>query len=40
CLYSYLLNGDETFLDTCDVNGDGYINSADITEVYSILLGN
>ena len=40
CIYNYLLNGDETFLDTCDVNGDGYITSADVTVIYNILLGN
>jgi hypothetical protein len=38
-LYNYLLNGDETFIDTCDVNGDGYITSADVTVVYNYLLG-
>ncbi len=40
CIYNYLLNGDETFLDTCDVNGDGYITSTDVTVIYNILLGN
>jgi uncharacterized repeat protein (TIGR02543 family) len=39
CVYNYLLNGDDTFIDTCDVNGDGYITSADITVIYNILLG-
>ena len=39
-LYDYLLNGDETFLNTLDVNGDGNVTSADITSVYDILLGN
>ncbi len=37
-IYDYLLNGDETFLDTSDVNGDGYVTSADVTAVYDILL--
>ena len=40
CIYNYLLNGDETFLDTCDVDGDGYITSTDVTVIYNILLGN
>ena len=39
-LYSYLLNGDNTYVSTSDVNGDGSITSADITAVYSIVLGN
>ena len=39
-IYNYLLNGDQTFIDTCDVNGDGFITSADITVIYNILLGN
>ena len=39
CIYNYLLNGDDTFIDTCDVNGDGVITSADITFIYNILLG-
>ena len=39
CLYNYLLNGDETFIDTSDVDGDGFINSVDITVIYNILLG-
>ena len=37
-IYDYLLNGDETFLDTSDVNGDGYITSADVTAIYDLLL--
>ena len=40
CVYNYLLNGDETFIDTCDVNGDGAVTSADVTVIYNILLGN
>ena len=39
CIYSYLLNSDETFIETSDVNADGAITSADITAIYSILLG-
>ena len=39
CVYNYLLNSDETFIDTCDVNGDGFITSSDITVIYNILLG-
>lgn len=38
-LYNYLVNGDETFIETSDVNGDGAINAADITVIYNILLG-
>ena len=30
-IYNYLLNGDETFVSTCDVDGDGAITSHDIT---------
>ena len=37
-IYNYLLNGDESFLNTSDVNGDGYINAVDITIIYEILL--
>ena len=40
CIYNYLLNGDESFIDTCDANGDGNITSADVTFIYNILLGN
>ncbi len=40
CLYNYLLNGDETYLDTSDVDGDGYITTTDITVIYNIMLGN
>lgn len=39
-LYNYLLNGDETYLNTSDVNGDDFITSSDITVIYNILLGN
>ena len=39
CIYNYLLNGDETFIDTCDVNGDGFITTVDITVIYNIMLG-
>jgi formylglycine-generating enzyme required for sulfatase activity len=38
-LYNYLLNNDDTYLATSDVNGDGNVTSADVTAVYSILLG-
>ena len=38
-IYNYLLNNDETFIETSDVNGDGHITSVDITIIYSILLG-
>lgn len=38
CIYNYLLNGDQTFIDTCDVDGDGYITSSDITVMYNIML--
>ena len=37
-LYNYILNGDNTFLETSDVNGDGSINAADVTAVYNIIL--
>jgi subtilisin family serine protease len=40
CIYNYLLNGDTTFLATCDVDGDGSVSSVDITCIYNILLGN
>ena len=40
CIYNYLLNGDTTFIDTCDVDGDGIITTTDITVIYNILLGN
>mgnify|MGYP002869084204 CR=1 FL=1 len=39
-LYNYLLNGDETYLDTGDVDGDGSITAADITAIYNVILGN
>lgn len=39
CIYNYLLNGDETFIDTCDVDGDGFITTVDITVIYNIMLG-
>jgi len=38
-LYSYILNNNQTFIDSSDVNGDGSINSSDITAVYKIILG-
>ncbi len=38
-LYNCLLNGDTTYLSSCDVNGDGYVNGADVTCLYSIILG-
>ena len=37
-LYSYLLNGDETFIATSDVDGDGSVTSSDVTMIYSILM--
>ena len=39
-LYSYILNGTDTFIATSDVNGDKSINAADVTAVYNIILGN
>ena len=39
CIYNYLLNGDETYLETSDVDGDGNITTTDITVIYNILLG-
>ena len=39
-LYNYLLNGDDTYLNSSDINGDGSITSADITTIYNILLDN
>ena len=39
-IYDYLLDGDQTFLNSLDVNADGAINAADITAIYDILLGN
>ena len=39
-IYNYLLNSDETFIDTSDVDGDGFITTGDITFIYNILLGN
>lgn len=38
-IYNYLLNGDETYKDTCDIDGDGIISAVDITALYNILLG-
>ena len=38
-IYNYLLNGDETFIDTSDVDGDGFITTVDITVIYNIMLG-
>ena len=38
CIYNYLLNGDETYLETSDVDGDGNITTTDITVIYNILL--
>ena len=40
CIYNYLLNGDETYIDTSDVDGDGFITTVDITVIYNIMLGN
>ena len=40
CLYNYLLEGDQTFIDTSDVDGDGEITTVDITIIYNIMLGN
>ena len=39
-IYNYLLNGDETYIDTSDVDGDGFITTTDITVIYNILRGN
>lgn len=39
-LYNFILNGDETYVDTSDVNDDGAINAGDVTAVYNIILGN
>ncbi len=38
-LYSFILNGNTTYVDTSDVNGDNSINAADVTAVYKIILG-
>lgn len=40
CLYNYLLNGDETYIETSDVDGDGFITTVDVTVIYNIMLGN
>ncbi len=40
CIYNYLLNGNESNLDTSDVNGDGEVTTIDITLLYNMLLGN
>ena len=37
-LYNYILNGDDTYLDSSDVNGDGAVNAGDVTAVYNIIL--
>ena len=37
-LYDYLLNDDETFIETSDVDADGSITSSDVTAIYTILL--
>ena len=39
-LYNYLLTGDDTYLATSDVDGDGEVTTVDITCIYNILLGN
>ena len=39
CLYNYILNGDETYIETSNVDGDGSITVGDITVIYNILLG-
>ena len=39
-IYSYIIGGDETYLDTLDVNGDGAVNAGDVTTIYNIILGN
>ena len=38
-LTNYILTGDMSDIVNGDQNGDGEITSADVTEVYSILLG-
>ena len=37
CIYNYLLNGDDFYQITCDVDGNGEITAHDITTLYSIL---
>ena len=39
-IYNYLLNNDQTYINTLDVNDDGVVTAADITAIYSIMLGN
>ena len=38
CLYNYLLNGDDTFIATSDVDGDGFITMADANLVVNYFL--
>lgn len=38
CIYNYLLNGDDFYQITCDVDGNGEITAHDITTLYNILL--
>ena len=38
-LYDYLLNNDDTYINSLDVNGDGEVTSSDITAIYNQLLG-
>ncbi len=37
CIYNYLLNGDDFYQITCDVDGNGEITAHDITTLYNIL---
>jgi hypothetical protein len=37
CIYNYLLNGDDFYQITCDVDGNGEITAHDITTLYDIL---
>lgn len=37
-LYNYILNGDQTYINTSDVDGDGAITAADVTVIYNYLL--
>lgn len=39
-IYNYLLGGEAANIDSCDVDGDGFITSTDITVLYNIILGN
>jgi len=32
-------SSDTTFIESSDVNGDGWVNASDVTAVYNIILG-